>query len=196
MQTSFIPKKPVNESRVEGGGISLFLLVGIIVFIVSLAMAGGIWMWKSSLIKQIADNKEALVAARASYEEGTINALIRLDERIKQGSILLNKHIAVSPVFLLLEKNVLQNVRLKTMKFSYAADNKIKIDLAGSARNYGVLSKQLEAFGAENLRQFISQPVISDFSPTQDGSVSFNFTALVDSRLISYTNSLNPAVNQ
>jgi uncharacterized membrane protein YqiK len=194
MQTSFIPKKPiVPEGEESGGGVSLFLLIGIIIFIVSLALAGGVWFYKGNLIQQIADNKEALVAARASFEEGTIDRLVELDERIKQSEILLKKHVAISPIFTLLEKNVLQNVRLKTMKFTYAPDNKIRIDLSGTARNYGVLSKQLEAFGSDNLRQFINQPVISDFSPTQDGSISFNFTALVDPSLVTYGATLNTA---
>lgn len=190
MQTSFIPKKPVVDNHSSGSGISLFLLISIILFIVSVAVAGGVFVWKNSLVKQIAQNKTDLEAVRSSYEEGTINALIRLDDRIKQANILLSKHLAVSPVFLLMEKNILQKVRLKTLKFSYAPDNKIKVDLSGLARSYEVLSKQSDAFGSANLRDYISRPVISDFSLTPDGNISFNFNALVDPKLVSYTEML------
>jgi hypothetical protein len=79
------------------------------------------------------------------------------------------------------------------MKFSSSADNKISIDLSGTAASYDVLSKQSDAFGSENLRKFISNPVISDFSPTADGSVAFNFTASVDPSLVSYGNVVSPA---
>jgi hypothetical protein len=87
-----------------------------------------------------------------------------------------------------LEKNVLRNVRLKTMKFTHAGDSKIKVELSGVALNYDALSKQSDAFGSENLRPYISQPVISDFNPTPEGGVSFSFTALVDPKLVSYRN--------
>lgn len=188
MQTSFIPKKPIVDSRSEGSGISLFLLLSIIIFIISVAMGGGVWLWKDSLNKQIIKDKEALAAAKASYEEGTINPLVRLDDRITVSNDLLKKHLAISPVFLLLEKNTLKNVRLKSFKFSYGAGDKIKLDLTGIAQSYEALSKQSDAFGAENLRQFISQPVVSDFSPTADGSIAFNFSALISSNLINYSN--------
>ena len=83
------------------------------------------------------------------------------------------------------------------MNFSYGANNKIKLDLVGAATNYDALSKQSDAFGAENLRKFISQPVISDFNPIADGSISFNFTAMIDPRLISYDNTVvtTPTIN-
>jgi hypothetical protein len=187
MQTSFIPKKPMVESRSEGAGMSLFLLLSIIIFIVSLALGGGVWIWKNSLTAQIQKDKEALVAAKNSYEENTINPLIRLDDRIQVSNTLLAKHLAISPVFLLLEKNILANVRLKSLKFAYGTGSQVKLDLTGSAQSYEALSKQSDAFGAENLRPFISGPVISDFSPTADGSIAFTFTALVNSSLISYS---------
>jgi hypothetical protein len=192
MQTSFIPKKPIVESQKVGSSISLFLLLSIIIFIVSLALAGGIYIWKNSLVTRIEDDKKALVADKASYEEATINSLIRLDDRIKVSNDLLSKHLAVSPVFLLLEKNTLKNVRIKSLKFAYGTGSQIKVDLLGSAQSYEALSKQSDAFGTEDLRKYISQPMISDFSPTADGSISFTFSALVNSNLISYTKLVTP----
>lgn len=187
MQTSFIPKKPVTETESSDSGISLFLLLAIIVFIVSIAAAGGVWIWKNSLVSKIEEDKIALVAEKSKYEEKTINDLIRLDDRINVANILLKKHIAVSPVFSLLEENILKNVRLKNLKFTYGTDDKVKIELAGTAQSYEVLSKQGDYFGASELREIISQPVITDFSPNIDGTVSFNFNALVYPSFISYS---------
>ena len=188
MQTSFIPKKPIIESQSSGSGVSLFLLLSVILFIVAIALAGGVWLWQKSLISQIEKDKAALLAAKDSYEEGTITPLIRLNDRIEESKNLLANHIAVSPVFTMLEKNVLKNIRLKTLNFSYGANKKIKIDLSGTASSYDALSKQADAFGSENLRSFLIQPVISDFSPTPDSSISFNFTTSVDPKLVSYKN--------
>ena len=194
MQTSFIPKKPIVESRPGGGsGVSLFLLLSVIIFIVTIALAGGVWLWQKSLAAQVEKDKQALVAAKNSYEEGTINPLIRLNDRIEVSKGLLAQHLAVSPVFIMLEKNVLRNIQLKSLKFSYTTNQKIKIDLTGTAASYDALSKQSDAFGSDTLRQFISEPVISDFSPTAAGSISFDFTASVDPSLVSYENTIPSA---
>jgi len=195
MQTSFIPKKPIIESRSADSGISLFLLLSIILFIVAVALAGGVWLWRNALIAQIEKDKIDLVAAKDSYEEGTINPLIRLNDRIEESKNLLAQHLAVSPVFIMLEKNVLKNVRLKSMKFSYAGSDKIKVDLSGTAASYDALSKQSDAFGSENLRKFISTPIISEFSPTPDGTIFFNFTAVINPSLVSYENTVVESVN-
>lgn len=203
MQTSFIPKKPITVDQDSGGGVSLFLLIAIIIFIVMIALGGGVWVWKNSLINKIQQAKIDLSEAKASYEEGTINSLIRLDDRMTVSEELLNKHLAISPLFLLLEKNTLKNVRIKSLKFSYGAENKIKMDLSGVAQSYGaisnlsyeVLSKQSDAFGANHLREEISQPMITDFSPNVDGSVAFNFSALINPKLISYSRTIDVANN-
>ncbi|MFA7252766.1 MAG: hypothetical protein WC027_02825 [Candidatus Paceibacterota bacterium] len=186
MQTSFIPKKPIVESRSEGTGISLFLLLSIIVFIVSVAMCGGVWIWQKSLVGQIEKDKADLESARATYEEDAINNLIRLDNRISVSNDLLEQHLAISPVFVLLEQKVLKNVQLKTMKFSFGTGNQIKIDLTGNARNYDALLKQADALGKPDVKDYLYQPVVSDFNPTENGTIAFSFTALLTPKLVSY----------
>jgi hypothetical protein len=192
MQTSFIPKKPIIESRNEGSGISLFLLLSIIVFIVAITLGGGIWVWQNSLNAEIIKDKIALQDAKKSYEENTINPLIRLNDRIEESKKLLDSHIAVSPVFAMLEKYTYKNIRYKTMKFSYAGKDKIRIDLTGVASTYDALSAQSDIFGGDSLKDVISEPVVSDFNPNFDGSISFNFTAVIDSSLISYESKISP----
>ena len=185
MQTSFIPKKPIIESSSEGSGVSLFLLLSIIAFIVAVAMAGGVWLWQKSLVSQIEKDKIDLAAVKDSYEEGTINPLIRLNDRIEESKLLLSRHIAITPVFIFLEKNIIQNVQLKSLKFAYIDNTKINIELSGIAKDYDALSRQSDAFGAPHLRDYISEPVISDFNLNPDSTVSFSFKALINSQWIS-----------
>jgi hypothetical protein len=123
----------------------------------------------------------------------TVDGLARLSDRIAGAKTLLSEHLAVSPVFALLEQNVIKNVQLKTMKFSYAGSDKIKIDLAGTALSYEALSKQADVFSTSTLQRFIASPVVSDFSPNPDGRVSFNFTATVNPSMVSYAGLKNPA---
>ncbi len=190
MQTSFIPKKPVTAGRIGGSSISLFLLLSIILFITSLALAGFVWLWRTSLVAQVDKDKAALVAEKDNYDEATIEPLLRLNDRIEQTKSLLSQHLAVTPVFVLLQKKIVQNVQLKSFKFSYGGVDNIKIDLAGIAKNYDALSRQSDAFGKDDLSGFISQPVVSDFNLNPDGTVSFNFSALIDSKLVTYGESV------
>ena len=97
MQTSFIPKKPITESRVSGSGVSLFLLLSIILFITAITLALGVWLWQKSLVSQIEKDKVALEAARKSYEEDTINNLVRLNDRIEESKTLLSCLLYTSP---------------------------------------------------------------------------------------------------
>jgi len=195
MQTSFIPKKPITETSSSGSGVSLFLLISIILFIVAIAASGGVWVWQKQLNNNIEASKLSLEDTKKNYEEKTIKDLIRLDDRIEQTKILLAKHLAVTPVFTMLQKNIIQNVQLKSMKFSYGGNGKTKIELTGVAKNYDALSKQSDAFGSDNLKSYVSQPVVSDFLLNADGTVSFNFSALIDPSLISYSNSIGGVVN-
>ncbi len=187
MQTSFIPKKPITETRPSGGGgISLFLLLAIIIFAVTILTSFGVWIFQKSLTAKIDKLNKSLADSRSSYEEKTITDLIRLNDRIEQSKVLLNKHIAVSPLFTTLENKIVKNIRLKTMKFSTDNTGKMKFTIDGVASSYDALSRQSDIFGDRVLRDFISEPVVSDFSPNIDGSISFNFNATVMPKLVTY----------
>lgn len=189
MQTSFIPKKPIaQDNSGDGSSVSLLTLLAIIIFIVSIGLGAGVWVWKGQLVKQIETDKQNLFKAKNAYEPNTVESLIRLDDRIEVSKNLLGQHIAVSPVFRLLELNTLRNVRFKNMKFSYGDGKIIKLEMAGVSRNFQTIAKQSDVFGG---LKFLTQPVVSDLSLAQDGSVTFNFTAGINIDLLSYPNSKN-----
>lgn len=190
MQTSFIPKKPIIESRSSGSGVSLFTLISTILFIAAIALSVGVWLWQNALIAQVKKGQVALETARNLYEEETINNLVRLDDRIKVTRGVLNNHIAVTPILTTLEESVLKNVRLKNLKFSYGGNNKIDLSITGAALNYDVLYKQADSFKSDNLSNVILQPVFSNFTPNTDGTISFDLTAQINPSLISYNNTV------
>jgi cytoskeletal protein RodZ len=186
MQTSFIPKSPTTVARSTRVGMSIFLLLSVIVFIVILALAGGVWLWQNSLISAVNTDKTELAKVRGDatrYNEDDINSLIRLNNRIEETKTLLANHVAVSPIFNKLEQDILKNISLKDMKFSFSPTDGINLDLTGFATNFDALSKQSDIFKGEAL---ISNPVISDFNPTPEGRISFNFSATILPDLISY----------
>ncbi len=193
-QTSFIPKKPLTAtSTTQTSSISLFLLVSIILFFVSLGMAGYVYMQKATLIKAITESKKTITdnSKGLSLDENTINSFVELDSRIKASKILLDAHVAISPIFDFLKENTLKTVRFKNFSFNSAGkdsggDQKISVQMSGVARNWETVALQADEFGKPEVKNIITEPKISNLSLNIDGSVSFVFSAYVTPKFLNY----------
>ena len=54
-QTSFLPQKPIIETVVkEKVSLGIFGFIGIIIFVISASLAGGVYFYEASLVKQLA----------------------------------------------------------------------------------------------------------------------------------------------
>jgi hypothetical protein len=171
--------------------ISLFLLVSIILFLVALGLAGWVFLEKKLLIQKINTDKQTISTNKNSFETDTIENMIRLDSRIEIAKQIINNHVAMSPIFGFLEARTLKNIRFKNFHFSSnsgTADNSVKIDMSGQAKDFQTIASQAEEFGKVDYRSIIKNPVFSDLNLTQDGSVSFSFSANIMSDFVSYKN--------
>src|ERR1035437_8359755 len=113
-QTSFIPKKPVAsvEQRKSSTGMSLFMLISIILFLISLGLAGYILLEKKLLIQEIGTDQETITKNKGNFtsDSNTIESLVLLNSRINVAEGLLGKHVAVSPIFDFLQQTTLKSV--------------------------------------------------------------------------------------
>jgi lipopolysaccharide export LptBFGC system permease protein LptF len=76
IQTSFIPKKPiVEDSKISSSSVSLFLVVAIIIFLVSLSLMAWVTFTKTNLINQIKENKAIIEKNKGEFEAGTIESI-------------------------------------------------------------------------------------------------------------------------
>lgn len=194
-QTSFIPKKPITEEKGTSSSISLFLLLSIIVFLVALGLAGWVFLQKKMTIQKIEADKVTIDANKSSFETATIEAIIRLDSRIKVAKDLLSNHVSVSPVFAFLENKTLKSIRFKNFHFSGSGKNEngepsIRVEMSGQAKDFKTIALQADELGKVEYRNIIKNPVFSDLSPTADGSVSFSAMFSVLPSLISYSQTL------
>lgn len=190
-QTSFIPKKNVIESpkRAGGGGGGLVNLIAFVVFLAALLSAGGAYFYKNSVSIKIDEYKISLIRAKDQFEPGAIKELQVLDKRLKAATVILNQHVAVSPIFELLQKITLPTVRYSD--FSYSIDETTKIvdiSMKGEAKDYNFIALQADLF-SEN--KFIKNPIFSDFVLDQSSNIDFNLTFSVDKSLISYESFLD-----
>ena len=195
-QTSFIPKKTVTEGITRKPSVGLFLLIAIILFIVSLSVAGWVYLEKKVLITKINNEKTAIETNKNNFETATIESIIRLDSRIKVANDLVKNHLSVSPIFDFIESRTLKNVRFKSFTFSAKGTDSsgnpvLKIDLSGQAKDFKTLALQADEFGKTEYRGVIEGPIFSSLNLAVDGSVNFNFSASVVSDFAKYENSTN-----
>jgi hypothetical protein len=197
-QTSFIPKKPVVEERRMGSSISLFLLLSIIIFLVSLGMGVWVYIQKDMLIKNIEKSAKEIKVNKNSFELSSIEDIIRLNLRIKTAENLLDKHISIAPVFNFLEKNTLKQIRFKNFSFSSSGKDEkgnpsVKVTMTGQAlaspEAYKIISLQADIFGSQQNRAFVRNTLLSDLSLGSDGGVSFSASMNVLPDYLSYSSS-------
>lgn len=191
-QTSFIPKKSLAEvnSHSRPESVSLFLIIGVIIFISALAAAGGVFAYKKILIGSIENMNARLAQAKNSFEPSFIDTANNLNKRIEAAKKLLNAHIVISPVFSLLENRTLATVRFNNFTYNLNDNDSGVISLSGEAKNFSSIALQSDIFGKE---KYIKNPVFSDLNPDQSGNIVFKFNASLDPNLVSYKKNLSSA---
>ncbi len=191
-QTSFIPKK-VAQPEERRSTMSLFLLISIIIFLVSLGVAVFVYLEKQMLVTNITAEQSVIKKNINSFEPATIESVVQLNSRISVASILLKNHVAVSPIFDFLQKRTLKDVRFKNFNFSQAANKSsagsgVMITMSGQSKDWATLASQADEFGKQDWKKVIQEPKVSNFNLNADGSVSFIFTAFVTPEFLVYEN--------
>ena len=212
-QTSFIPKKPISPLGGFGGmsgglagapsvkvshkGVSIFMTIAVIVFVLSLAAIGGAYLWKGYLKQTQQEYKVALAERERQFDIGLIERLKQIETQINTSKQLLANHIALSQAFDIISRMTIANVRFLSMDLSMPAGGKGGINV--SMKGYGT-SLQAVAFQSDVLGQLslyglsrdIRNPIVSDPTLDPNGSVNFGFSAALDPGSLSYKESLVP----
>ncbi|MCK4386977.1 MAG: hypothetical protein KAV41_02765 [Candidatus Pacebacteria bacterium] len=186
-RTSFIPKK--NYSRKKPGGksyTSLAMIISVAIFGAAIFAAAGVFFYNQFLTDEIKKKVVILEKEKGSLDLETIQELTKLDKRIESAKKILDRHVSLIPLFELLEKNTLRNVRFKNFKFGIEKDG-IILDMNGVANSYAAVALQADIFGED---KNITEPVFSDLGVDFNGNVTFRVIAKIDPRLISFRNSV------
>ncbi len=185
-QTSFIPKQPVTDTELHrGSGASLLFLFSFILFMVSLASAGGVFIYGTILDKNIKEGDKQLTLNKNAFDPTTIKELTRLNDRINSANTLLKQHKGVSSLFQVLSQTTLKNVRFTDFTYT-AAEDKINLTMKGQALNYETIALQAKAFTDSSLRNVFRSPIFSDLTLDSQGNVSFSFSTGIDPFLVDY----------
>lgn len=184
--TSFIPRKAVavpNTPYVKSGGPSLLSIIGFFIFIVSLLSAGGVYVWKIQTMRNIDSQIADLKKAKESFDEKTIAAATRLNDRIKAVKTLLDEHKSPSQVFEVLQKVTLETVRFKNLAYTTATDGKINIKASGVANDFESVVLQSDQLGVTGLFKDV---LFSEVQSAGQNLVTFSLTANLEPQSVLY----------
>lgn len=190
-QTSFIPKKTAEvTSRKRKSSLSILMLGGIVIFVIAILAAGGLFAYERLLERSIVAKKEALERVQEAFEPSLIRELVRLDSRLTEAGRLLGEHIAPSSILSLLEAHTLQSVRFSSFSLSLPeGDAGVRLTLGGVANSFSAVALQSDELGTS---EFLKDTLFSDLVVTRTGQVTFTVTALVDPQLLVYEPSTAP----
>ncbi len=190
MQSSFIPKKPVGAAPHRASSLNILLLLGILIFLASVALAGGSFFYQKNLQQTIDSNNQKLDKFVKDFGSGA-EEFVRLDQKIRTAQTVLENHLAGSLAFRILENITAKNVRFSHFSYSIKGDDKIAFNLKGEARTQNSLAFQSDLFsgGVIGVDPVVKNPIFSDIKVDEKlGVVFFTVDGTLDKSDILYKN--------
>ena len=192
IQTSFIPKKPMDSSPSVSSSnrpTNWILFIATIIFIASLALAVGVYFHRAYLIKQQSALDSQIERAKASFEPEFVSDIEKLDRKLTASSKLLENHITASPVFELLSTLTLKQIRYSEFSFTVDENNvsNATVLLSGKADGYRTIALQADLFSSN---RNIIDPIFSNLVLDEKGQVLFDLAFEVPIDSILYENNL------
>lgn len=185
-QTSFIPKKTAAPKAVRTSShVGLFNTIAFVILLVSVVLAGGSYLYRDSLSQKVDEMKNSLTLARNIFEPQLLEDLRRLDRRLQAATTILGSHLAVSPIFEVLQDITLPGVRY--IEFTYEIDtvnqNIVHVFMTGEALSYDVITLQADLFSKN---RFIRNPIFSNFALNREGRIDFDLSFDVSRSLVDF----------
>ena len=189
--TSFIPKKSLNVSTVDGSSIDgsksigIVFLISLIIFVGIIVLSIALFLYQQFLIQNLDRKSDSLERARAAFEPSVIQEIGRLDARMRSASEILSNHKAASSFFGLLEATTLVSMQFENLNYQTDDKGQIQVTMKGKAPSFSSVALQSDIFG-EN--KFIQDPIFSNLNLDEKGNIVFDFAASIDPRLVLYEN--------
>jgi len=197
---------PNNVARPSssGNGMGLFTLLSFIVLFLSLLAAGGTFAYRSYLLSHLyapcqitsqtqtnsdilglsgSTNKKcglyaSLEDKRRQLDGARLTRMERLDTKMKLASIIMGKHMSLSPLF-----DLLSTTTLKTVRYTKFGTQDGLQTLSGVASSYEDIAVQSNVL---NLMPAVKNPLFSNLDLDQQGNVTFTLSFGVDPSALSY----------
>ena len=194
-KVSFIPKKQIPKAIGQKRPIvvNLFMFIAVIVFLGTLAIAGGLYFYRALLERNIASLSQSVARVEEVVSTEIIKNLRNVDIRINVAEDLINQHKAVSSLFEALEVLTLKKVRFSQFSYSLNQEGTSNISLSGEADNYKALAFQSDVISKN---EYFKNPIFSNFGLNIFGNVTFDLESDISNDLILYKNNLDSVISK
>ncbi|MFY9461958.1 MAG: hypothetical protein WAP51_02025 [Candidatus Sungiibacteriota bacterium] len=179
MPDDLISKRPL-PARMQFVTQSSALLfnVEIILFILVLAVWGGLYLFRRSLESNAANWREQISALEQELRPDLLNQLVALSNRLAAAREIISGHKFSSNTLLLLERDTHPQVAFSS--FQYSADGR-KIDLAAKAASYRIVADQVTLLEADPQVESVS---FGGLQLDDKGLVSFKLSIIFKASLL------------
>jgi hypothetical protein len=168
--TSFIPKTRLAGPTYRSKGVGLWFLISFFLFLISLGLSGGAYLYKQSLQKSVDEDIASLELAKKSLEPSLINQLNRFAFSINAAKILFSQHNTSAEIFKIISGFTLKDVRFLNFDFKIAGGNPV-VSMNGEANSYTSVALQAKLFEQSDA---VSQVIFSKFKLKEGGKVDFS----------------------
>ena len=195
IKSSFIPRDtaaahvPRARYASKGNALDMLVLLSIVLLVASLALGIGVFVYVKYLESDAASKQEQLKRAEESFDPELIKELNRLDNRMRSGEDLLEKHVAPSALFHTLEALTLDTVSFRTLQFEATKENEVSLVLSGIARSVNSIALQADLFGKHGM---ITSPIFSNINRDKDG-VRFDVSAFINPSTLKFATLIREA---
>jgi len=176
------------------------MTIATVLFILSIAGAGGAYAYEQYLISAQNTYKDQLVARENQFNLNLIEQLKAQNVKIDIARQVLNNHIALSQIFDMISRLTIENVRFMNLDVSVptSGGDGVKVALQGYGTSFSAVAfqsdvlNQLDQYG---LRKVVKNPILSNPTQGANNTVSFGFSATIDPASLSYEKMVSPATS-
>lgn len=188
-QSSFIPKQPAAQEMFKKQKYGIAGTFALLLFVLSLAGAGGLYFYEGLVEREIEDLKSQLTDAEAKIDKEAIAELSNFNSKLKAADTLIDKHTVVSNFLGILASSTVSSVRFTGFDYRFAQDNTLVVSINGEATSYAAVALQEDIFIKEPK---ISSVKFSNLQLVDGGFVSFDLDMVIDPKVSVY----NPPVSE
>lgn len=184
--TSFIPQDATvagGGNRRESGGLSeLVLLIAIVSFIASAALAVAAFLYSQYLTGQSTVKHDQLQRAKNAFDPALIQQYTRLDDRMNVADEILKTHIAPTAFFSALNQLTLKTISYAGLTIETTNLKDITLKASGVARSVNSVALEADILSKSGI---IVNPIFSDINRGKDG-VQFDLNAEINPSNLNY----------
>lgn len=166
----------------RGGLNDLILLSGIVLFVASVALAVGVFLYGQFLQTQTTSKLAQLKRAEDAFEPSLIEQITRLDDRMHAADLVLGNHLAPTAFFQALGQATLQTVSFDSLHLEAPDAQHITITMQGIAQSVNSVALQAELFSKNGV---IVNPIFSNIA-RQPGGVHFDLSAGINPAALNF----------